>query len=78
MSAVDPGVPNWLDTAGHPQGLIQGRWFECDSPPLPSVRKVTLADLLEHLPAETQTISPDEREWLIRERRAALQQRPLW
>ena len=31
VSAKDPGVPNWLDTAGYPRGIIQGRWAECDS-----------------------------------------------
>ncbi|MGB8363131.1 MAG: hypothetical protein ACLQUZ_11360 [Rhizomicrobium sp.] len=78
VSARDPGVPNWLDTAGYPQGLIQGRWFECDSQPLPSVRKVALANLRKSLPPETPTISPEERERVIRERRTALQERPLW
>jgi hypothetical protein len=78
VSAKDPGVPNWLDTAGYPQGLIQGRWAECDSQPIPSVRKVPLAQVRQFLPANTPTIAPDERERNIRERRAALQQRPLW
>lgn len=78
VSARDPGVPNWLDTAGYPQGLIQGRWFECNSQPLPSVRKVALANLRKSLPPETPTISPEERERVIRERRTALQERPLW
>src|SRR3546814_11303144 len=26
VSAKDPGVPNWLDTAGYPSGAVQGRW----------------------------------------------------
>lgn len=78
VSARDPGVPNWLDTAGHPQGLIQGRWADCDSQPIPSVRKARLAEVRQFLPADTPTISPKERERIIRDRRAALQQRPLW
>lgn len=78
VSAKDPGVPNWLDTAGHPQGLIQGRWFDYDSEPIPSVRKVALADLRKYLPPETPTISPTEREHILRERRAAYLERPLW
>ncbi|CAN7587013.1 hypothetical protein LJR225_004404 [Phenylobacterium sp. LjRoot225] len=78
VSAKDPGVPNWLDTAGHRRGLIQGRWTDCDSQPTPSVRKVALADVRKSLPPETPTVSPAEREKLIRERRAALQERPLW
>src|SRR3546814_10216248 len=41
VSAKDPGVPNWLDTAGYPSGAVQGRWTDCDSQPMPTVRKVT-------------------------------------
>jgi hypothetical protein len=78
VSAKDPGVPNWLDTAGHPQGLIQGRWFGCDTTPIPSVRKVALSDVRRSLPAETPTISPEAREQVVRERRRAFQERPLW
>ena len=78
ISAKDPGIPNWLDTAGYARGLVQGRWFDCDSQPLPSMQKVALADLRRHLPGDTPTVLPEERERIIRERRAALQQRPLW
>jgi hypothetical protein len=78
VSARDPGVPNWLDTAGYPHGLIQGRWTDCDSHPVPSVRKVALRDLRKVLPAATPVISPAERERQLRARRAAWLQRPLW
>jgi hypothetical protein len=78
ISARDPGIPNWLDTAGYAQGLVQGRWAECDSQPVPSVRKLALAELRKFLPADTPTVSREERERIIRERRAAMQQRPLW
>jgi hypothetical protein len=78
VSAHDPGIPNWLDTAGYSTGVIQGRWLECSSKPVPTVRKVALADLKKLLPAGTPTISPQERDKQIRDRRAALQQQPLW
>lgn len=78
VSTRDPGVPNWLDTAGYPQGAIQGRWESCDTQPTPSVRKVKVSQVRNHLPAETSTITPEERERIVRERRASLQQRPLW
>jgi hypothetical protein len=78
VSAKDPGVPNWLDTAGHPRGLIQGRWTDCDSQPMPSIRKVAFADVRAALPAGTPTVSKEQRERLLRDRRAAYQQRPLW
>jgi hypothetical protein len=78
VSARDPGVPNWLDTAGFSTGVIQGRWMECSSKPTPSVRKVALADVKKSLPAGTPTITAQEREKQVRDRRAVLQQRPLW
>jgi hypothetical protein len=78
VSAHDPGVPNWLDTAGYPTGVIQGRWMECTSKPVPTVRKVALADVKKSLPAATPTIGAQERDKQTRDRRALLQQRPLW
>ncbi|KAB2341595.1 hypothetical protein [Actinomadura rudentiformis] len=78
VSATDPGVPNWLDTAGYPTGVVQGRWTDCSSNPLPSARKVAVADVLGMLPPDTPRITRQERERIIRERRARLQQRPLW
>ncbi len=78
VSARDPGVPNWLDTAGFTTGVIQGRWVDCSSEPVPTVRKLALADVRAALPAATPQVSPRERETIIRDRRAALQQRPLW
>jgi hypothetical protein len=78
VSAKDPGVPNWLDTAGHARGLIQGRWTDCDSQPIPSVRKVGFSEVRTVLPPDTPTISKEQRERVLRERRAAYQQRPLW
>jgi hypothetical protein len=78
VSGRDPGVPNWLDTAGYPTGVVQGRWAECDSQPVPAVRKVKLADIRRALPAATPRITPEQRERALRDRRSALQQRPLW
>lgn len=78
VSAKDPGIPNWLDTAGHRSGAIQGRWTECDAKPVPEVVKVKLADVRAHLPAETPAITAQQRERILRDRRAAQQQRPLW
>lgn len=78
VSAKDPGVPNWLDTAGHARGAFQGRWTNCNTQPTPTVRKVAVADVRGLLPAATPAITPEQRERTVRERRAAYQQRPLW
>ncbi len=78
VSARDPGIANWMDTAGHPTGIIQGRWTGCDSQPIPEVRKVKVADVAQLLPADTPRVTPEQRQTIIRERRRALLERPYW
>ncbi|MFN8628509.1 MAG: hypothetical protein U0587_21380 [Candidatus Binatia bacterium] len=78
VSATDPGVPNWLDTAGYPSGVIQGRWMECNATPIPTVRKLAVGDVRKVLPADTPAVTPHQREQAVRDRRAAAQHRPLW
>jgi hypothetical protein len=74
----DPGVKNWLDTAGYPNGIIQGRWTGCDSQPIPSAKLVKLDELMENLPADVATVTPGERQEILRERRRALLMRRMW
>lgn len=47
ISARDPGIAdaNWMDTAGHQEGVMQFRWIKCDDPLAPPVRIVKQADL---------------------------------
>jgi hypothetical protein len=78
VSAKDPGVPNWLDTAGYPTGIVQGRWTNCNEHPVPEVEKVKVADVRKHLPPETGTVTPQQREEIIRERRRQLLERAMW
>ncbi len=78
ISARDPGVHNWLDTSGYGAGAIQGRWFEASEKPMPSIRKIKLADVMQHLPADTKRINPQERAIALRNRRLAAQMRTIW
>lgn len=78
VSAKDPGVANWLATAGYPTGVIQGRWMECSSQPVPKVRKLPLSEVRAALPKGTASVTAEQRDRQIRDRRAILQQRPLW
>ncbi|VWX47215.1 DUF1214 domain-containing protein [Novosphingobium sp. 9U] len=78
VSAKDPGVANWLATAGYPSGVVQGRWMECSTQPVPKVRKLPLSQVIAALPKDTPRITPAQRDQQIRDRRAVLQQRPLW
>lgn len=74
----DPGVKNWLDTSGHPRGVVQGRWTNCDSQPMPGAKVVKLKDLRKALPADVATVTPEQRQEMLRERRRALLERPHW
>jgi hypothetical protein len=78
LSLEDPGVANWLDTGGHTYGLLIGRWYRCSSHPTPTLRKVKLKDLRQHLPAWTPTISTDARAAQLRQRRIGAQLRRRW
>jgi len=46
VSPRDPGVPNWISTAGHRRGRIWFRWFLAESlPERPASRVVKLSEL---------------------------------
>lgn len=68
ISHLDPGVPNWLDTYGHVQGLVGGRYNWTETVPEPTLRKVKLAELFDHLPADTARITHEERQAVLRSR----------
>jgi len=78
IAASDPGVPNWLDTVGRQTGTVVGRWYACDSQPVPVLTKVRLADVRSHLPADTGIVSPDERAAAVRARARGAQLRRRW
>lgn len=69
LSAVDPGVPNWLDTAGRTTGLLQFRFFFGDVEPVPTMRSLPLAAVREHLPADTPSVTPEHRTAQLADRR---------
>ena len=78
ISLEDPGVANWLDPAGHDEGLIFMRWQGLDSPPTeadqPRTRVLNpeeLAAFIENLPK----VSPEERWERIQVRRKAVHER---
>ena len=74
----DPGVPNWLDSGGRFKGVIQGRWFEASSAPVPKVTRLRLADLPRHIPADTPVIDQAERKRRLLERFRGAQFRRKW
>jgi hypothetical protein len=78
IALEDPGVPNWLDPAGYKEGGIYGRWYDCDSEPLPTIKRVKLATLRDHLPSDTPVVTPEQRAEELRIRVRACQRRRRW
>jgi hypothetical protein len=78
ISRFDPGVPNWLDKADFPWGIVQMRINLASDYPDPIVKKVPLAEVRRHLPADTPAVSPAERQEQLRIRRQGAQLRRIW
>ena len=78
LSHSDPGIHNWLDTGGFREGTLFGRWTQCDSWPMPEARLVKLADIRNHLPADTPVVSEEERREALVKRRIGAQLRRRW
>jgi hypothetical protein len=80
VSHRDPGVANWLDTTGQPEGFMALRWAYSVKPPQdewPTVvaRKIGFDAIRSALPPGTRTVSDAERRERIRIRRAHAQRR---
>jgi hypothetical protein len=74
----DPGVPNWVDTTGLPEGFLSFRWTYSKRPdrmPTTNVAKVRFDEIRAHLPAGVRTVSPEERREHVRVRQAHVQRR---
>ncbi len=78
VSAQDPGVHNWLDTAGNRKGILQLRLNRAKAVPDPITTKVKIAEVANHLPAGTPRISAPERAEALRARTEAAQMRIYW
>jgi hypothetical protein len=75
VSSQDPGVANWLDTAGHSNGAMLLRCVRTETAPVPSSRVVKFNEVRSALPAETTTTSREERAKVIQARRRAVHER---
>ena len=76
ISLRDPGVHNWLDTAGWSEGSLCARWTYCTEYPSGiSARLIKISELDRHLPADTPRIDPRERERIVAARQAAISRR---
>ena len=76
ISRRDPGVQNWLDTAGWAEGSLCARWTRCAEYPTGiSARLVKLDELDRHLPADTSRVDAAQRRQIIAARQAAISRR---
>jgi hypothetical protein len=71
----DPGVANWLDTAGHSAGPVILRCVHTKTAPVPETRVVPFRDVADALPAGTRRVIPEERQAKIAARRLAVSRR---
>lgn len=63
LCSGDPGVPNWIDIAGHCDALLFGRWqgVAAAAPELTRVALVPLPELRAHLPADEPAVDTASR-----------------
>jgi hypothetical protein len=78
IAARDPGVPNWLDKADNPSGILQLRLNRASPIPDPLLKKVPFSEISSYLPASTPRVSPAERAEALHRRAAAAQTRIYW
>jgi hypothetical protein len=71
----DPGVANWLDTAGHSNGAMILRCVRTTTAPTPNARVVPFDDIASALPADTKRLTADERASVLERRRRAVHER---
>jgi hypothetical protein len=71
----DPGVANWLDTAGHSAGPVILRCVRTETAPIPTTRVISFSEVAASLPAETRRVTPEERQETIAARRLAVSRR---
>jgi hypothetical protein len=71
----DPGVANWLDTAGHSNGPIILRCVRTKTAPIPTTRIVPFEEIAAELPSDTSRVTPEERSSVLAARRRAVTER---
>ncbi|HEY9303518.1 MAG TPA: hypothetical protein VIO95_04420 [Mycobacterium sp.] len=71
----DPGVANWLDTAGFSNGAMILRCVRTSTAPTPRTRVVALDKVASALPADTARITAEERASVLERRRQAVHER---
>jgi hypothetical protein len=71
----DPGIANWLDTAGYTNGAVILRCVRTATAPTPSTQVVAFDDIASALPADTKKVNTLERATVLDKRRRAVHER---
>ncbi|MGH3541346.1 MAG: DUF1214 domain-containing protein [Mycobacterium sp.] len=71
----DPGVANWLDTAGYSNGAMILRCVRTDTAPTPATRVVKFDEVRSTLPADAKMVTAEERAEIVTARRRAVHRR---
>lgn len=74
ISHHDPGVLNWLDTAGHTVGFMPNRWVQSHESPTPQTKLVRLADVDAEL-VGVRRVDEAERNEQLRRRKIGVDRR---
>ncbi len=73
LSAVDPGVSNWLDTQGYAEGLLLYRWVWARTNPVPQGELIHLDELPAKMPLSHPRVDVAERR-----RRLSVRREQYW
>jgi hypothetical protein len=75
LCARDPGVANWLDTAGYSNGAMILRCVRTETAPTPTTQVVPFDEIRAVLPSETKNVTGEERASILAARRRAVHDR---
>ena len=75
LCARDPGVANWLDTAGYSNGAIILRCVRTETAPTPTTQLVSFDQIHAVLPSDTTRVTANERAAVLRARHQAVRER---
>jgi hypothetical protein len=71
----DPGIANWLDTAGHSAGPVILRCVRTETAPVPTTRLLKFSDVGSAVPDSARRVTADERRSTLDARRLAVSKR---
>ncbi|MDB5971384.1 MAG: hypothetical protein JWQ90_3834 [Hydrocarboniphaga sp.] len=78
VSHDDPGLPNWFDTSGFDEGLMDLRWIGGDESVVPKCTLIRRSELAAHLPAKVKTITAEKRRAQLADRHQGIYNRFNW